>query len=303
MITYRHIPLSWILRIEAKVIVTAAVLATGVFLVNEYTDITLGLPIGIVATIGTAVAILLGFKNASAYDRWWEGRKIFGGITNKSRFLGAQLLAFAGREADGAAPGTDAQVQDVVRRHLAWVNALRCQLREQAPDEALAAWLDDEERAGLADAQNPATQILTTQARTCTALRKAGAVEEFQSYQLLGTVDGLFDLQGQAERLATTPLLRHYSYFTTAFAWIFVGMLPFGFAEHLGWATIPVVVLISTVFMMADRAGSFTEDPFEDNINSVPLSSICNTIEIDMLQQMKMEPVPHKLLPTDGVLM
>jgi putative membrane protein len=106
-----------------------------------------------------------------------------------------------------------------------------------------------------------------------------------------------------AERIKGTPLMRHYSVFTTAFVWVFVFLLPLCFVDALNWRMVPVVVVISVIFRMLDRAGTFTETPFTDDFNSVPLDAICRTIEIDMLQQIGETDIPSAIIPVDSVLM
>ena len=302
MIVDRRIPLSLILKVEWKAIAFFTALTLLVLLLHRETKLNVSLPLTVVATIGTAVAVLLGFKNSAAYQRWWSGRNIWGSITNTSRQFATQLLGFLDFTVDDA-EDRDEVLRDLVNRHLAFVNVLRLQLRGEKTDEELAAWLSPEECATLADAKNKATQLLTHQAAKLRELREKKMIDEWRFFPLLGTIGQLFDAQGSAEELDNTPLMRHYAYFTTAFVWIFVVLLPFGFASILTWSTLPLVILISTVFTMLDRAGTFTEDPFANEMNDVPLSAICRDIEIDMKQQVGMEPVPLRLFPRNGILM
>ena len=93
------------------------------------------------------------------------------------------------------------------------------------------------------------------------------------------TIENLFDLQGKAERIKSTPLMRHYAFFTSAFVWLFILLLPFGFiGENIKWVGYPLFFLVATIFNMIDKSGSLTEDPFENEFNDVALTSICNTL-------------------------
>ena len=114
--------------------------------------------------------------------------------------------------------------------------------------------------------------------------------------------DGVFARDSGAERIKNTPLMRHYSWFTTLFVWVFLLLLPFCFLD-LGWKMIPLVVVVSTIFIMLDRAGTLTETPFSNDFNGVPLDAICRTIEIDLLQQIGETELPEPITPIDGVLM
>jgi predicted membrane chloride channel (bestrophin family) len=84
----------------------------------------------------------------------------------------------------------------------------------------------------------------------------------------MATIKDLATFQGGSERIKNTPLMRHYSWFTTAFVWLFLLLLPFCFVD-LGWKMIPLVVVVSAIFVMLDRAGTFTETPFSNNFNMV----------------------------------
>jgi putative membrane protein len=183
------------------------------------------------------------------------------------------------------------------------LNVLRLQLRELPSDEPIQKWLPPDEVASLETARNKATQILTIQARRFRELHENKRFEQFRLFELMATVREFFELQGKVERIKNTPLMRHYSFFTTIFVWVFVLFLPFGFVEQMDWKMIPLFVLISTIFTMLDKAGTFTETPFDNNFNDVAMDAICRTIEIDMLQQIGSEEIPDSLVAVDGVLM
>ena len=303
MLVEKRIPLRMILQVEGKSIFCFLLLATIVYLFHRFSNLNVEIPISIAATIGTAVAILLGFKNNAAYERWWEARKIWGAIVNSSRTFGAQLLTYI--DSSNSLPHDDRQrlLVNLVHRHFAYINALRLQLRDLPTEPAINRWLSADDTKKIEDAHNKATQILTIQA---TCLRKLSAqryLRQFRVFEFMQTIGAFFDHQGKAERIKGTPLMRHYSNFTTAFVWIFVLLLPFCFVGALGWRMIPLVVLVSQIFRMLDRAGSFTENPFTNDFNSIPLDAICRTIEIDMLQQIGESDIPSPVEPVQGVLM
>ena len=304
MLVGKRISPQTVIRIEGPAVLFFTVFAALVFGLHHYLNIDTQLPLTIVGTLGTAVAILLGFKNNSAYDRWWEARKIWGGIVNQSRYLTSQLLAYSDKNEAFDDEKHHELIQEFVHRHLAYINTLRLQLRELPTNEPLNQWLNVKERDRLATVKNPATQILTNQAVRFRQMHEDKRFEQFRLFELMSTVREFFELQGKAERIKNTPLMRHYSHFTTAFVWIFVLMLPFGFVGKMGWAMIPLVVLLSTIFTILDRAGTLTETPFANDFNDVAMTAICRTIEIDMLEQIGTPNTPEPIKPTeDGILM
>lgn len=257
------------------------------------------LPIG---TLGTMVAFLLGFKNNTAYERWWEGRKIWGGIVNMSRTLSAQVTAYIGYN-DSTMSITPSK-KEILYRQLAYINSLRLQLRKEETWGDIKEFLSDQEYQFIMTKSNKATHINILQAQHFENLRRSNKIENFRLYELMNTIEKLYDLQGKAERIKSTPLMRHYAFFTSAFVWLFILLLPFGFiGENIKWVGIPLFFMVATIFNMIDKSGSLTEDPFENEFNDVALTSICNTIEIDIKEILQEKEIPKKLSPKNNVIM
>jgi len=135
-------------------------------------------------------------------------------------------------------------------------------------------------------------------------LYKSGWIEqEAYVYGLMVTIKEFFSAQENCERIKSTPLPRQYGFFTKAFVWVFILMLPFGLVQHLGWGTLPIYFVLATIFMTTELIGSRTEEPFGQKLEDVAMSSICRKIEIDLRQQLGESSIPAPLEPKDGVLM
>ena len=126
--------MAWTRR-ETIVFVIVSAIPTGLYAGLEQTWI--GLPWLPIAMLGTAVAFITGFKNSASYDRTWEARKIWGGIINASRRWAFAILDFAtisgsetGSETGSDTEDLDATKRRILHRHIAWLTALRYQLRE-----------------------------------------------------------------------------------------------------------------------------------------------------------------------------
>lgn len=293
----------------------------------------LGLPFLPISTIGIAVAFYAGFKNSQSYDRFWEGRKIWGGIVNASRAFANEVLSYVGTAGDAASdePQLAEARKRLIYRHLAWTNALRLQLRRTtifdrdnlsfvpdlklAPDRdcthALEGLIDADEMHRVLEQQNTATQLLRNQGAELRRLWAEKALGDLRHTALMKTIADLYDLQGRAERIKSTPFPRQYAYFSAVFVWIFVALLPFGLLnefQKLGnggliWLTVPFAVLISWIFTTVEIVGDNSEDPFENYINDVPMSAICRTIEIDLRQMLGEKDTPPPLRAVNDVLM
>lgn len=201
-----------------------------------------------IATIGIAISLYLGFKTTSAYNRWWEARQIWGSIINDSRTWANQahnLLSLPDRGG-----GSTKETQELVFRHLAWVNALAHQLRKTsrlaASDhrhifdyrntgsdvvttglpECYQRYLPDAEVEHLKTVANPATHIVKMQGEALRALQKRKALDNNRMVEMMQVLGRLYDHQGACERIKNTPFPRQITYFGRAFSWIFIVLLP-----------------------------------------------------------------------------
>ncbi len=269
------------------------------------------LPFSVVASFATALAIFLAFRNNSAYDRWWEARKIWGGIVNTSRTIGRQATSIV-RLSDRTSEECTSFAKQLVYRHLAWINALRLQLRKQESAEdwkVVQDFLEPEEFQWLMDRKNRATQLVQKQGEQLAHGRRDGFLVESRYFELLDdSLTQLYDLQGKAERIKNTPLPRQYDYFPRVFLFLFVTLLPWGMVTELAkveatFMVIPLATCVSFMFYVLMRVGEFNEDPFEGRISDTPMSALCRTIEIDLREQLGETDLPPKAEPVDGILM
>lgn len=239
-----------------------------------------------VTILGGALAIFLGFRNNSAYDRWWEARKIWGAIVNVSRNFGTQVVAYI----------EDKEMQNtMVRRHLAWLQALDMHLRKHLNLDKLKGYLQDDMLQMLASARNVPVQILHRQGQVITEALRQGQLTEFQHSMLMADIRTMYEEQGKAERIKNTVFPYYYNYFTRVFLWVFILALPCALVANMNWLMIPVTGLVAFVFYILDQTGNVTEEPFENRAADIPVSSIVRTIEIDLLQQIEAEDIPDHL--------
>lgn len=255
------------------------------------------LPFSAVGALGGALAIFLGFRNNSSYDRWWEARKLWGLHVNMSRVFARQVLTFLDGE------GAHALGQELVRRHLAFTHALRLHLRKQDGllDE-VERFLPPGERALYVDSTNIPARILHHQGERLMHARKTGALEPFGFFQVERTLTEFAQVQGGCERIKNTPLPRQYSYYTRVFMWIYTTFLPFAVAHQLGWLTPGITVPVCFMFAALEGVGRVNEDPFENRIQDTPMTTLCRTIEMNLLEVLGEKDLPKPLQPVDGFL-
>jgi len=242
---------------------------------------------------GAALAIFLAFRNGAAYDRWWEGRKLWGGLVNASRVLGRQVITLVDDT------GQESQVlrREVLYRHIAFLNTLRCQLRRQEPAHELKNLVTPAEEATLRDEKNLAARLLHNNGVALARALRRGWLSEERMARLDVTLTELASLQGACERLKSTPIPTAYRFFTRSFTVAYCVALPIGLVEQLGYATAVVAACLSFLFLVLEAIGRFLEDPFSSGANGLPLSSLCRTIEINLRQQLDEQELPAQIEP------
>lgn len=242
------------------------------------------LPVVPVTILGGALAIFLGFRNNSAYDRWWEARKIWGGIVNLSRTWAMEVMSLTGEE-----NGTKLAQEEIgnyrremIYRHIGWLHACRIHLRKQNNWEELKEYLVPDEYERLLKLTNKPVQMLNAQGQRLQWGFQERIIEDFRHMQLVAKLEELYTLQGKAERIKNTIFPYYYNFFTRVFLWLFAICLPFALIRDLGVMAIPMSVAINFVFSILEKSGTVTEDPFENRAADTPISTIVRSIEIDM---------------------
>jgi len=243
---------------------------------------------------GSALALFLGFRDNSAYQRWWEGRVLWGAMINASRSLARTARNFLPEEA------VDLK-RTIVLRQIAYVHALRCQLRRQPHDVEVLRFLSKGEAEPALARANSANGLIDGTGRRVADAVKRGWLDTIQQSAFERILVDIANAQGGMERLKNTPLPNQYRFFPTLFTHLFCVLLPIGLVETLGFATPLGSTMAGLMFLAVLQIGDDLVDPFANTIHDVPLSAMCRTIEIDLLQAIGDE-APEPLKPVKGVL-
>ena len=268
------------------------------------------LPFSVAAILGSALAIFLAFRNNNSYSRWWEARTIWGNIINNSRIFARQIIANADNAvAIGKVSQTlaDDYKKELIYRQIAFAHALRLHLRGQTSWEELSSFLSPKEIEALANKSNKPNYLLQNQGIRIKEGMRSELLGAFDNISLEPTLSGFNNFQGACERIKNTPLLRQYHFFTKLFMVVFMAILPFsliGDFNKMGIPElmIPVSMLVSFVFGVMGKVGEVNEDPFENRITDVPMTSICNTIERDLKEMLEERNLPSQITPQSGFI-
>lgn len=329
MYIYRNVPFEVIWRFGWKNILFFILYSSALCVLHAYVDETadvrVHLPFVIIGPIGVAVAIYSSFKNGQSYDRTWEARKNWGMLTSGAKMFANQLSVLLGKL-------SQEEFKIMIDRQIAYLKAHKLQLRMPAAhsrsysrsirkyyggpstpaqwEAEVATKLDAEEFSQIRDSNNKALQILFKQSAHLRSLHERKLLDEFRLMELLRTLDNCIDYQGKNERIKSTPFPRQYGFFSKSFIIIFILILPFGILniyEHFSLCNYVMVVLLSTLiswlYITIELVGDYSEDPFENFITDVPMSALCNSLEIDLYEMMRESNVPKKLLAENGALM
>ncbi len=244
---------------------------------------------------GSALVLFLGFRSNSAYQRWWEGRMLWGLMINASRNLARQARSYLPEEARE-------MKRAIVLRQIAYVNALRCQLRRQKPDEEVLRFLSKGDADFALQRTNVANGIVDGTARRINDARTRGWLDTIQQTSMESILIDIANAQGGMERLKNTPLPIQYRFFPTLFTHLLCLLLPIGLVETLGLATPLGSTVAGLMFLAVLAIGDDLVDPFANTPHDLPLCAMCRTIEIDLLQAIgDLAPEPQKA-DADGIL-
>ncbi len=294
--------------VQFELLATTAV--TIALLVALRYDVHLSIPFGPFGVLGSAVAITMGFRNNTAYSRWWDAQTAWGTISNFSRQYARLVITFARSHAHQ--PGYDATradtfIREAIHRQLAWINILRHTLRREEISTEALDYLQPGEHDAVVRSVSPATTLLLHSGRHVYNAMADGTLQGFDSFQLEGCLSQLQIAQGSCDQIKNTPMPRQYAFFTTVFAWIFILMTPFcllsQFEGDTAWVVLPLTIIITFAFTIVDKIGQVTEEPFEGRVQDVPMTAICRTIERELLEMIGTSPLPPAIEPHDGYLM
>ncbi len=309
-------------------LIYASIIAGLSIVVRYYFDVDISISWQPISVLGIAVAFYLGFKNNASYDRTWEARKIWGGIVNTSRTFGVAVCAFIQGE------GSDAIKKELIYRHIAWLTALRYQLRlarewEHTEDrvkglyipEVSEAYLDQldndlgpfishEEYQEYKTRANMATQILKKQSLRLQELKDQNYFDDFRHMEFHHHIASLYEEQGRSERIKNFPFPRQYASTALWMTVVFSLLLPFGMTEIfkekgeiMFWLCVPMSALINWAFFLMEKIGDYSENPFEGTYNDVPITSISRGIENDLREMINDDNISKPLASTNGFLM
>ena len=245
------------------------------------------------SVFGLAIAFFLGFRMNSAYDRWWEARKIFGELTNNTRSIVAKIYAYYGNGNNfNEIEQVDLKIkaQKLIDLIILYVRQLKNEMHnnfkptfsEQAKNQIYEFNINADNKISnemliaitknIEDSFNPSANV--------------------EKGDLMQHINRFYDIQGKAERIKNTPFLMIYSAFTKIIVSFYIILIPLfigdidlgGEESGFEYLAIPIMVIISSAFLTINKLANLYGEPFSENKTSVTIDDICKTIEKNCIE-------------------
>ena len=248
------------------------------------------------AILGISLAIFHGFCNNAAYDRFWEGRKLWGTLVWLSRNIARQVMTL---------PNVSmAEKQAFIRHQIAFVHSLRQQLRSEDNTANLQRLLTVEEQQAVVGQDFIALRLTQIMGQMLANWQAEQKIDVWQWQSLDNTLGEIAHVQAGCERINNTPIPYAYFVLLHRTVYLYCFMLPFGLGNTIGWVTPFVVSFVGYTFMALNEIVDEISEPFGTGENELPLGMMCDTIEtqLAMLSHQQFAPEQKPRVPANVVI-
>lgn len=216
--------------------------------------------------LGFVISLLLVFRTNTAYDRWWEGRKLWGALVNNSRNLAIKISTMLHDESD----------RQYFRK---MIPAYASILNKHLSKEDTGKQLFDDVDLDIDHHKHKPNQIAKILFQKVNDLYLQKKITGDQLIVLNDELKSFAEICGACERIKNTPIPYSYSAFIKKFIFFYVMTLPFGYVFSLGYYSIPVVIFIFYVLASLELIAEEIEDPFGYDANDLPTEKIASNIK------------------------
>jgi putative membrane protein len=256
---------------------------------------------------GIALALFLGFRNSASYDRFWEGRKLWGGLLNTSRSLALQALTLIDPVEENASlispdPANTQGRTLFINYSIALAYALKHQLRKTDPTPDLVRLLPPEVATRIGQARFRPAMLIKEMGSWIQAARLQGRIDSIRQVAFDDNLSLAFDMIGGCERIASTPLPYSYSVLIHRTVYIYCFLLPLGLLDSLGWTMPFIVVFIAYTYVALEAIADELEEPFGTSPNDLPLDAMCRNLENAVLEMADRPILPDPPPPENYLL-
>lgn len=272
-------------RVMPQIILVALLSALMVVLHAHFPDLFPVLTTSSFAFLGVALSLYLGFRNNACYERWWEGRRLWGQLLVEGRSLLRLSLSYRGVDSE--------RHQRMVRRLIAFTQCLRDQVRDQDPMPGLANWLRFDELSRVESSVNRPEALLGLIGEQLATEVDSGGLDPVTVRNFEQRLVSLSEVVAGCERLGNTPLPFAYTLLVHRICYLYCFLLPVGLVAGTGLATPLLTAIVAYAFFGLDELSQELERPFGQTDNGLALDSMTRTFERECLQALGEQHLPE----------
>lgn len=278
-----------LLKITAPFVIFTTVYTIFVLALEEYIGDHIYKISGQIGSVfGLAVAFFLGFRMNSAYDRWWEARKIFGELTNNTRSFVAKIFVYYGNDQhfkETKQNRINLKGKKNIELSILYIRQLKNEMHNNFHPTFDNQCLELISEFKINTDNKISNEILL--AITKEIENDFAPIARIEKGDLMQHINRFYEIQGKAERIKNTPFLMIYSALTKLIVSFYVILIPLfigdidlgGEESGFEFLAVPIMVIISTVFLTINKLANLFGEPFSENKTSVTIDEICKTIE------------------------
>lgn len=274
-------------RVLPQILLVALLSALLVWLHERFPGVFPELTTSSFAFIGIALSLYLGFRNNACYERWWEGRKLWGRLLVEARSLLRLSLAYRGAESE--------RHKRMARRLVAFAGCLRDQLRGVDPLPGLTEWLSDSERWLVESSVNRPERILQLIGEQVAVEVKTGGFDSVTARNFEQRLVALSEVVAGCERLTGTPLPFAYTLLVHRICYLYCFLLPVGLVASGGFATPLITAIVAYAFFGLDELSQELEKPFGVTDNALALDAMTRALERECRQALGEPSLPEPI--------
>jgi ion channel-forming bestrophin family protein len=216
--------------------------------------------------LGIVLGLFLVFRTNTAYDRWWEGRKLWGALVNSTRNMALKLNAYMSKEKHDEREWFAMMISNFI---FATKESLRNGVQFNELEEAHKGFIEEVKKC-----KHKPNKISAFLYDRINVMYKKGELTGDQLLNIDKELKDLIDFMGACERIRNTPIPYSYMMYVKKFIFIYIVTLPFGFVTQSGYLTIPIVLVITFVLMSVELIAEEIEDPFGRDVNDLPTDEL-----------------------------
>ena len=235
------------------------------------------------------LGLLLVFRTNTAYERFWEGRKLWGTLVNNVRNLARQIWVVI-EEKD---PQDIALKKSALRLLPAFAVAMKLHLRQESINAELEPLMSASQYQKLKSMNNPPLEIAFWIDDYLQQQYERNCLDVYQLTAIKNLLNSMIDTLGGCERILKTPIPLAYAIHLKQLLLLYCLTLPFQMVKDLTWGTGPVVALISFTLFGIEEIGIEIENPFGHDANDLPLENICAAMQRNIDDLITLSPSVH----------